>query len=148
MDNIFSNNYYGDSTQHDVKICHEQYIRDNHCDTEYVNIENDEIIAHTLLEEELSQLSISESPEASHSGKEYLQSSTVVPNWHNSNNYYIVQEGGMHETDDVGSICSSPGDRSCDADDYSYSLDITHESEFDGEVEKSIFHELMETYLQ
>ncbi|KAI3474632.1 hypothetical protein Pfo_029814 [Paulownia fortunei] len=139
IDNIFSNNYYGDSTQHDVKICHEQYIRDNHC----VSIENDEIIARALLQEELSQLSIAESPELSHSGEEYLPSSTVVPNWHNSsNNYYVEfagQEGGLHESDDVGSLCSSPGDRSCDGDDNSYTLDITDESELDGEVEKRLY---------
>ncbi|KAL0375064.1 UNVERIFIED_CONTAM: OVARIAN TUMOR DOMAIN-containing deubiquitinating enzyme 9 [Sesamum radiatum] len=140
FDNIFSNNYYGDSTQHDVKICHEQYIRDNHCDTECGNIDTDEIIAHALLQEELSQLSIAESPEISHSGEEYSQSSTVVPNWHNSsNNYYLGQDGHLHETDDVGSVCSSPGDRSCDGDDYSYTLDITDESDLDGEVEKRLY---------
>ncbi|KAL0309698.1 UNVERIFIED_CONTAM: OVARIAN TUMOR DOMAIN-containing deubiquitinating enzyme 10 [Sesamum radiatum] len=140
FDNIFSNNYYGDSTQHDVKICHEQYIRDNHFDTECGNIDTDEIIAHALLQEELSQLSIAESPEISHSGEEYLQNSTVVPNWHNSsNNYYLGQDGHLHETDDVGSVCSSPGDRSCDGDDYSYTLDITDESDLDGEVEKRLY---------
>ncbi|KAK4396367.1 OVARIAN TUMOR DOMAIN-containing deubiquitinating enzyme 10 [Sesamum angolense] len=140
FDNIFSNNYYGDSTQHDVKICHEQYIRDNHFDTECGNIDTDEIIAHALLQEELSQLSIAESPEISHSGEEYSQNSTVVPNWHNSsNNYYLGQDGHLHETDDVGSVCSSPGDRSCDGDDYSYTLDITDESDLDGEVEKRLY---------
>lgn len=140
FDNIFSNNYYGDSTQHDVKICHEQYITDNHCDTECGNIDTDEIIAHSLLQEELSQLSIAEAPEISHSGEEYSQSSSVVPNWHNSsNNYYLGQDGHLHETDDVGSVCSSPGDRSCDGDDYSYTLDITDESDLDGEVEKRLY---------
>ncbi|KAK4419217.1 OVARIAN TUMOR DOMAIN-containing deubiquitinating enzyme 10 [Sesamum alatum] len=140
FDNIFSNNYYGDSTQHDVKICHEQYIRDNHCDTGCGNIDTDEIIAHSLLQEELSQLSIAESPEVSHSGEEYSQSSTVVPNWDNSsNNYYLGQDSGLHETDDVRSVCSSPGDRSCDGDDYSYTLDITDESDLDGEVEKRLY---------
>lgn len=85
INNIFSNSYYGDSTQHDVKICHEQYIRDN----QYVNTDNDEIVAHALLQEELSQLAIEEPPELSHSGQEYLQDSTVTPDWHNSSsNYY------------------------------------------------------------
>lgn len=88
IDNIFSNNYYGDSTQHDVNICHEQYIRDNHC----VDIDNDEIFARALLQEELSQLSISESPEFSNMGEEYLLSSgsAIVPDWHySSNNNFI-----------------------------------------------------------
>ncbi|KAL7095865.1 hypothetical protein ACP275_10G049000 [Erythranthe tilingii] len=131
IDNIFSNNYYGDSTQHDVKICHEQYIRE----TPYVSIDNDEIIARAILEEELSQLSISEPPEV-----DYLQSSAIIPDWHNSsNNNFIGQEGGHYENDEVGSLCSSSGDRSCDGDDYSYTLDITDESELDGEVEKRLY---------
>lgn len=85
IDSIFSNSYYGDSTQHDVMICHEQYIRDDPC----VNTENDEIVAHSLLHEELSQLSIEEHPVLSHSGEVYLQDSTVAPDWHDSSsNYY------------------------------------------------------------
>lgn len=85
IDSIFSNSYYGDSTQHDVKISHEQYLRDDQC----ANTDNDEIVAHALLQEELSQLSIEEHPELSHSGEEYLQDSTVAPDWHNSSsNYY------------------------------------------------------------
>lgn len=85
IDSIFSNNYYGDSTQHEVKICHEQYIRDS----QYVSTENDEIVARSLLQEELSQLSIEEPPELSHSREEYLQDSTVGSDWHNSSsNYY------------------------------------------------------------
>lgn len=86
IDNIFSNSYYGDSTQHDVKISHEQYIRDDHC----LSIDDDETIAHSLLQEELSRLSISESPELlSHSG-EGLQDSAVVPDWHNSSSNYFL----------------------------------------------------------
>ncbi|KAL8516641.1 hypothetical protein ACS0TY_015052 [Phlomoides rotata] len=131
IDNIFSNSYYGDSTQHDVNICHEQYIRDDHC----VSVDDDEIIAHALMQEELSRLSISESPEFfSHSG-EGLQDSAAVQDSHNSSS----QESDLHESGDAGSICSSPGDKSCDGDDYSYTLDITDESELDGEVEKRLY---------
>ncbi|KAL6574859.1 hypothetical protein OROMI_012144 [Orobanche minor] len=137
IENIFSNNYYGDTCQYDVNICHEQYIADN-CP----NIENDEIIARSLLEEELSQLSIAESPEISHSVEEYLHSSNVVPIWHNSsNNCYLGQEGASYGSDDEASLCSSPGDRSCDGDDYCYTLDITDGSEL-GEVEKRL-HEMI-----
>ncbi|KAG8376574.1 hypothetical protein BUALT_Bualt09G0077600 [Buddleja alternifolia] len=139
IDNIFSNNYYGDGNQHDVKISQEQYITDSYV-TGCGSTENDEIIARSLLEEDLAQLAIAESPELSHSGEEYFQSSTDVPNWHNSsNNYYLGQEDGPYETDDVGSLCSSPGDRSCDGDDHSYTLEITDESELDGEVEKRLY---------
>ncbi|CAA0836510.1 Cysteine proteinases superfamily protein [Striga hermonthica] len=136
IDNIFSNNYYGDSSQHDVKICHEQYITDNN----YANIENDEIIARSLLQEELSQLSIAESPRLSHSEEEYLQNSNIVPNWNDSsNNYYPDQEAGQNESDDEASLCSSPEDGSYDGDDFSYTLDITDGSELDGEVEKRLY---------
>ncbi|XP_051130273.1 OVARIAN TUMOR DOMAIN-containing deubiquitinating enzyme 12-like [Andrographis paniculata] len=138
IDNIFSNNYYGDSTQHDVKISHEQYTRDNHYETEYGNIENDEILAHAL-QEEMSQLSITESPELSHSGEEYLQSSTAVPNWPNTTNYNLAEDAKMHDTDDVGSVCSSPEDRSCDGDDSTYSLDITEDPNYDDEFEKRLY---------
>lgn len=85
IDNIFSNSYYGDSNQHDVKICHEQYIRDDHS----VSFDNDELIAHALMQEELSRLSISESPELLSHTEEGLEDSTAVPDWHNSNNYYL-----------------------------------------------------------
>ncbi|GER54298.1 OTU-like cysteine protease family protein [Striga asiatica] len=137
IENIFSNNYYGDSSQHDVKICHEQYITD----TNYAYIDNDEIIARSLLQEELSQLSIAEeSPKLSHSGEEYLQNSNIVPNWHNSSNdYYLEQEGVQNESDDEASLCSSPEDRSCDGENYYYTLDITDGSELDGEVEKRLY---------
>ncbi|KAL8478900.1 hypothetical protein ACS0TY_030695 [Phlomoides rotata] len=51
------------------------YIRDDHC----VGVNDDEIIAHALMQEELSRLSISKSPEfLSHNG-EGLQDSAAVP---------------------------------------------------------------------
>lgn len=140
VDQIFSNNYYGDSTRHGLRICHEQYIRDSHCDPEHVSIDNDEIIAHALFQEELSRLSISESPELSHSGEDYSHNSSVVPNWHDSsNNYFLGHEGAPYENGDVGSICSSPGDRSCDGDYSSYNLEIADEFVIDGEVEKRLY---------
>lgn len=86
VESIFSNNYYGDGAQHDVKICHEQYIRDAQC----VSTENDEIVAHSLLQEELSQLSIEEPLELSHSREEYLQDSTVSSDWQNSSSTYYA----------------------------------------------------------
>ncbi|KAL3825894.1 hypothetical protein ACJIZ3_021923 [Penstemon smallii] len=139
VDHIFNNNYYGDSTQHDMRISHEQYFGDSPCDTWNGSTENDENIARALHEEELTQLSISESPHLSHHGEEYIQNSTVVPNWQDSSNNYYCQEGGLHENDDAGSLCSSPGDRSCDGDNYSYTLEITDESELDEEVEKRLY---------
>ncbi|CAA2969015.1 Hypothetical predicted protein [Olea europaea subsp. europaea] len=142
LDQIFNNNYYGDHTQHDVKICCEWYASDSHCDTEHENIDSDESIAHALLQEELSQLSIAKPPELSCSMEAYSQNSNVVPNWQSPSSNYNPDSAGqdcLRETDDVGSLCSSPGDRSCDGEDYSYTLEITDESEVDGEVEKRLY---------
>ncbi|XP_022859870.1 uncharacterized protein LOC111380518 isoform X1 [Olea europaea var. sylvestris] len=137
LDQIFNNNHYGDQTQHDVKICREWYSSNSHFDTASDNIDNDESIAHALLEEELSQLSIVEAPELS-CREDYLEESNVVPNWQ-SPSYYAGHDGYLGETDDVGSLCSSPGDRSYDEEDYSCTLEITDESELDGEVEKRLY---------
>ncbi|KAL1549422.1 OVARIAN TUMOR DOMAIN-containing deubiquitinating enzyme 12-like isoform X2 [Salvia divinorum] len=128
IDSIFSDSYYGDNTQHDVKICHEQYIRDDQC----VNTENDEIVAHSLLHEELSQWSIEEHPVLSHSGENLLHEISEKSTGD------VGRDGSAYESDDAGSPCSSPGDRSCDGDDYSCNLDIMEESELDGEVEKRL----------
>lgn len=56
--------YYGDLTQHDADIYHGQCLSD-HYDMESGSVENDEIIAHTL-QEELSQLAVTEAPESSY----------------------------------------------------------------------------------
>lgn len=46
----------------------------------------------------------------------------------------------MQENDEMGasSSCSSPENRSFDGDEYSYNLEITDESELDGEVGKRL----------
>ncbi|KAL2481382.1 Cysteine proteinases superfamily protein [Abeliophyllum distichum] len=138
VDQIFSNNYYGDNTQYDVKISHEQYIRDSYCDTESGGIVNDEICAHAL-QEEFSQLSIAEAPELSDYGEKSFQHSTVDPGHSPSSNYYLGHEGALGETDEMESFCSSSGDRPCDGQDHSCTLGITDESELNGEVEKRLY---------
>lgn len=49
-------------------------------------------------------------------------------------------ESRLQETEEMGhsSSCSSPGNRSYDGDEYSYNLEITDESELDGEVGKRL----------
>lgn len=51
-----------------------------------------------------------------------------------------VDEGGLREADDMGpsSSCSSPGDRSYDGEEYSYTLEMTDEPELDGEFGKRL----------
>ncbi|KAK4343024.1 hypothetical protein RND71_038840 [Anisodus tanguticus] len=139
VDQLFSSNYYGDSRQHDIEICHEQYARENHCHPSYCNIDNDELIARAL-QEELSELSIAEDAESSHADQQYLQASTGVQHWHGpSREYYAGHDIGL-KADDVGpsSSCSSPGDRSYNGEEYTYTLDIQDEFEIDGEVGKRI----------
>lgn len=163
VDQLFSSNYYGDSTQHDIEICHEQYSTENPYHPSYCNVDNDEVIAHAL-QEEWSELCITEDAQSSHADDQYLQASTGVQLWHGSpREYYagifLVSNFGMSlefkhsliciwftghdagvEANDVGpsSSCSSPGDRSYDGEEYAYALEIQDEFEIDGEVGKRI----------
>ncbi|KAL6507906.1 hypothetical protein OROGR_024101 [Orobanche gracilis] len=107
INNIFSNNYYGDTSLYDVNICHKQYIADNNCP----NIENDEIIARSLLDDELFQLSIAESPELSDSVEEGILAK-----------FHYCLEGGSYGNDDEASLCSSLWIDHVDGDDYCYTL--------------------------
>ncbi|KAK2974737.1 hypothetical protein RJ640_007164 [Escallonia rubra] len=136
VDQIFSSTYYGDNSQHDVDICREHYIRDNHHETQHSSIENDEILAHAL-QEELSHLSVVEEDESSHAVQEHLSAPTGTEDY-----YYYGHEGSLTVADDMGpsSSCSSPGDKSYDGEEYSYDLEITDEPELDGEVGKRLHH--------
>ncbi|CAN4121524.1 unnamed protein product [Withania somnifera] len=139
MDQLFSSNYYGDSRQHGIEICHEQYARENPYHPSYCNVENDEVIAHAL-QEEWSELSIAGDAEYSHADEQDLQASTGVQLWHGPpRECYTGNDTGL-EADDVGpsSSCSSPGDRSYDGEEYTYTLEIQNEFEIDGEVGKRI----------
>ncbi|EPS59330.1 hypothetical protein M569_15476, partial [Genlisea aurea] len=141
IDSIFSNNYYGDSSQHDVKICHEQYFKDDPCSIERSSIlDDDEILAHALLEEELSRLAITDSARRENDECCLQSSPPPVTDWNHPSN------GGEGDSarrttggDGGGSFCSSPGNRSVEEDGHSHGLDITDESEIDGEVEKRLY---------
>lgn len=139
VDQIFSSSYYGDSN-HDVNISREWYVEDNNTETIHNNIENDEIIAHTL-QEEFSRLSMQEASESSHADNEQIQELSVsAPDW--VNQYSAGYEGVQVErdADELGpsSSCSSPESISYDRNDYN--LEITDESVLDGEVGKRLNH--------
>lgn len=53
---------------------------------------------------------------------------------------FVGQESGQEEKDDVGpsSSCSSPDEKSYYEDEWSYSLEVTGECTFDGEVGKRL----------
>ncbi|KAI5665279.1 hypothetical protein M9H77_24602 [Catharanthus roseus] len=131
--------YYGDSNQNDVKISHEQYANDNHYDTFPSDVDNDETITRSL-EEEFPKLSVTEEPDTLHIESGYLPDSTTFINDFPAANSYSGYRFGPGEIDDVGpsSSCSSPGNRSRDGEEYLYELEITDESELDGEVGKRL----------
>lgn len=89
VDHLFSSNYYGDTSHHDVYISREQYSTDNHNDMDSISIENDEIIAHTL-QEELTRMSLAERTEFSNArdnwqGFSATQDQSVTPwSYHDS----------------------------------------------------------------
>ncbi|XP_024983779.1 uncharacterized protein LOC112519762 isoform X3 [Cynara cardunculus var. scolymus] len=151
VDQIFSSTYYGDSNQQDMNICHEQYNGGGYQENEFNNVENDEMLAHSL-QQELLDFSITDENEPSNvvqdhlqvsNPVEHLQTSSDTQDWYgpsSDNYYYAGDESRLQETEEMGpsSACSSPGNRSYDGDEYSYNLEITDESELDGEVGKRL----------
>ncbi|CAN6716076.1 unnamed protein product [Malus baccata var. baccata] len=122
-----SSYYYGDMIQRDSNdIDHEECIR-SHYDTESNNVENDEIIAHTL-QEEFSRLSVREASEYSHAGEVQSQASFLADEWHgqSTRDYYSDHGYGQEEADTVApsSLCSRPDDH----------LELTDGCALDGEV--------------
>lgn len=124
--------------EHDTNI-YGQYFRD-HYETE-CSVENDERIAH-VLQEEFSQLAITEASESSRAGEEHMQASIFPQDWLPlpAGNYRSAHEDDREEVDHIvpSGSCSSPEERSCDGEEYSYSLEITDESALDGEVGKRL----------
>ena len=87
VDQIFNYSYWGDNNQGNVSISHEQYTGHNDYYTQRSNVENDEIIAH-VLQEELSQIAITEASESSHEEEPLQASSFTATDWLSSRNYY------------------------------------------------------------
>ncbi|GMY14779.1 OVARIAN TUMOR DOMAIN-containing deubiquitinating enzyme 12-like isoform X1 [Fagus crenata] len=121
--------YYGEIVHHsadDAYNGHYQEHYDTECShTDCSHLENDEIIARTL-QEDFSQLNVSEASKYSHGGEEHYQASNLEHDWHSPStmNYYCSDHNrGHEETDDAepSTSCSSPGDR----EEYPYSLDLT-----------------------
>ncbi|KAK9279750.1 hypothetical protein L1049_013432 [Liquidambar formosana] len=141
----FSNcGYCGTITQEDADYYHGQYLRDDQYETEFSNVENDELIAHAL-QEELSRLTVAEVPESSLEGAENLQVSIFShEDWlgQSMGNYGsgILHESGPEEADDMGpsSESSSPDEISYCGEEWSYPLELIDEYALDGEVGKRL----------
>ncbi|KAA8539280.1 hypothetical protein F0562_025972 [Nyssa sinensis] len=118
-----------------------EYVNGSYYETKHNNVENDEVIAHTL-QEELSRLAAAEASGSPHIGEEHVQASILAQDWlgpskrHSSS----VHESNLEEADDMGksNSCSSPGEKTLKVDDQSYLPEIADESTLDGEVEKRL----------
>lgn len=140
VDHIFTSNYYGNSNQYNVNISSEQYMSDSDYDTLRRSVDNDDTTGLGL-EDEFTQLSVGESPETLPIRHEYYQGSTVSQDCHSpSRPYYPGYRFGPGDMDDaaLSTTYSGPEDGSFDEEMYSYDLEITEESDFDGEVGKRL----------
>ncbi|KAF5750396.1 hypothetical protein HS088_TW03G00732 [Tripterygium wilfordii] len=107
--------YYGDAIQHETEDnYHGQYARGHYDLTDCSQVENDEMIARAL-QEEISQLEITESSGYS-AAEEQSEASNHMHDWHSPlarNDWSGTQdhECGLEENDDMpSSSCSSPVD--------------------------------------
>ncbi|KAJ6699170.1 CYSTEINE PROTEINASE SUPERFAMILY PROTEIN [Salix purpurea] len=137
----FYSGYYGDATivQSDDGY-HGHYARDHYDITDCSHVENDEMIARTL-QEEFSQLAVTEENEYSHGGEggeAQLLSSVDDHDWHctPTKNYCSDNDRSHEESDDAvpSSSCSSPAN----GEEYSYSPELTDEYGLDDEVGKRL----------
>ncbi|KAM3689215.1 hypothetical protein ACJW31_09G028800 [Castanea mollissima] len=123
--------YHGEIVHHsadDVYNGHYQEHYDTDCShTNCNHLENDEAIARTL-QDDFSQLTVSEASGYSHAVEDRYQASNLEHDWHSPStvNYHCSDYNhGQEETDDAepSTACSSPGDR----EEYPYSLELTEE---------------------
>ncbi|KAJ7972373.1 OTU domain-containing protein [Quillaja saponaria] len=125
-DPVYGPGYYSDMIQHDADDIYSGQYLQVHYDTDSNNIENDEIIAHTL-QEEFAQLEIAESSryQQQHPDEDRLLSSGFAYDWNNSSMVDYCSAGVVDA--EPSSSCSSPSDRE-------YPLDLVHEYALDDEV--------------
>ncbi|KAM1050741.1 hypothetical protein ACFX13_033165 [Malus domestica] len=128
-DPVYNSSYYYGSDmiqQYANDIYHYEHIR-SHYDTESNNVENDEIIAHTL-QEEYSRLSVTEAYEYSHAGEAQPQASFHADVWHGQSTRDFCSDHDYSQEEAAivvpSSLCSSPDDH----------LELTDECSLDGEV--------------
>ncbi|XP_011018726.1 PREDICTED: uncharacterized protein LOC105121693 [Populus euphratica] len=150
----FYSGYYGEAIVQSDDGYHGHYVRDHYDITDCSHVENDEMIARTL-QEEFSQLAVTEENGYSHGGEElsvteenvyshggeggeHLQTSVDEHEWHCTpmGNYRSDNERSHEESDDAvpSSSCSSPAN----GEEYSYSPEFTDEDGLDDEVGKRL----------
>ncbi|KAG8387635.1 hypothetical protein BUALT_Bualt02G0041800 [Buddleja alternifolia] len=139
--------YCGSAAQHNTDCYSGHYLKEYHYDADCSYLENHELPVNCL-NEELSQLSVTEPIKSFQEGVENPQTSFCSQDWfpHSLGNYTFVIDGNDNhheEENDLGisPSCSSPGDESysCSSPgDESYSLELMHEHALDGEVGKRL----------
>ncbi|KAH9660640.1 OTU domain-containing protein [Citrus sinensis] len=133
--------YTNTVTPDDESYYYGQHFKEDHYDTESCDVESDELIAHAL-QEELSQLAVSEASESPHETEENLQGPVFQHGWvnHSVGGYYSGQETGQEEADDTqpSSLCSSHEEESYCGEEWSYPQELTDEYALDGEVGKRL----------
>ncbi|KAH9700472.1 OTU domain-containing protein [Citrus sinensis] len=133
--------YTNTVTPDDESYYYGQHFKEDHYETESCDVESDELIAHAL-QEELSQLAVSEASESPHETEENLQGPVFQHGWvnHSVGGYYSGQETGQEEADDTqpSSLCSSHEEVSYCGEEWSYPQELTDEYALDGEVGKRL----------
>ncbi|KAL5546145.1 hypothetical protein UlMin_005832 [Ulmus minor] len=133
-DPVLNSGYYcNDIQQYHADHTYDRHHLGVHYDLESDNVENDEIIAHTL-QEEFSRLEMAESSGYPCEGEDYSQASNLVHTWpdpstmrYPSDQYYGQEEAGIMVP---SSSCSSPHEQ----EEYLHSLEQTDEYENDDEI--------------
>ncbi|KAK4286428.1 hypothetical protein QN277_002986 [Acacia crassicarpa] len=132
--------YCGAVTLEHVSCYHGHYFNEDSYETEFSNIENDELMAHAL-QQQLSQLAVAEASTPPDQWEENIQLSPFSQDWrsHPMHNYEPGQESDQEEGDDKGpsSSCSSSEKNSYCGDEWLYSLEQMDECA-DGEVGKRL----------
>ncbi|XP_034925262.1 OVARIAN TUMOR DOMAIN-containing deubiquitinating enzyme 10 isoform X1 [Populus alba] len=129
--------YYGDAIIQSDDGYHGHYVRDHYDISDCSHVESDEMIARTL-QEEFSQLAVTEANEYSHGGEEHLHASVDEHPWQctPTRKYCSDNECSHEESDDAvpSSSCSSPAN----GEEYSYSPESNDDYELDDEVGKRL----------
>ncbi|OWM68912.1 OVARIAN TUMOR DOMAIN-containing deubiquitinating enzyme 12-like isoform X1 [Punica granatum] len=129
--------YCETETQEDAGCYQGHYVEEDHYGIQCNNIDSDELLAHAL-QEELSQLAVTETPGSPSAVSEELQPSFFSHDWHG---HSIGSYGsGQEESEDVthSSSCSSPEEKVYSGEDWPYSLELADEYAYDGEVGKRL----------
>uniref|UniRef100_A0A2P2KSL6 OTU domain-containing protein 5 n=1 Tax=Rhizophora mucronata TaxID=61149 RepID=A0A2P2KSL6_RHIMU len=127
--------YYGDAIQHS-NSCQVQYVSDHYDITDSNHVENDEIIARTL-QEDFSQLAVSEASGYTATAEDYRQP-VEAHDWHctPTRDNYSDHDSSHEESDDTvpSTSCSSPGK----GEEYYYCSEFSDDNELEGEVGKRL----------